>query len=161
MAESSMADESKSKKKKMFSDGNVSILCTMIKSFEKRNIAAQMDALIKQGGITKEQWNKKYAFSISCLGSSPIVYTLDNDLEDFIALADYGISLEYPFRDDDDNVTTLKDYVLNKFKTLPADKRSKWKKIYKILHNKGAKGCADMPEIKCTATYEWAKPLKK
>ena len=153
IAESSMAYDASSKKKRMFSVEHVSVLCSMIKSFDKRDITGQMDILIKEGGITKEQWNTKYAFEVNCMGSYPIVFTLENELEDFIALADYGVSLNHPFKDDDRNVTTLKDYVLHKFKTLPVNKRSKWKKIYKILHRKGAKDCSEQPELKCTATY--------
>lgn len=148
-----LAEDSSRGKERMFSRGNVSLLCDLIKSSEKQSLAYQMDVLVKEGGITKEQWNTKYAFEVTCLGSYPIVFTLGNELEDFIALADYGVSLDHPFRDDDDNVTTLKDYVLHKFKTLPVNKRSKWKKIYKILHRKGAKGCSEQPELKCTATY--------
>lgn len=147
MAENSMAE------KRLFSDGNISILCGMIKSFDKENITDQMDVLIKQGDITKEQWNTKYAFKINCLGSYPIVYSLSHGLEDFMAIADYGVSLNHPFKDDDDNVTTLKDYVRHKIKTTKGSEKTKFVRIFKYIRKNGGKGCKQMPELKCTATY--------
>ena len=153
MSQSSIASDSTSKKKRMFSEGNISILCGMIKSFDKENIAKQMDKLIKQGGITKEQWNNKYAFTVNCLGNYPIVYAVKHDLEDFITLAEYGVSLNHPFRDDDQNVTTLKDYLRDKIKTTKGSQKLKFVKMFKYLRKNGGKGCKQMPELKCTATY--------
>ena len=117
MSQSSIASDSTSKKKRMFSEENIVTLCIRIKNFKTTDLVGAMDDLIKEAGITKEQWNNKYAFTVNCLGNYPIVYAVKHDLEDFITLAEYGISLEYPFRDDDQNVTTLKDYVLDKYKT--------------------------------------------
>ena len=145
--------EEVSAEKRIFSQGNISIFCAMIKSLDKEDIAGQMDVLIKQGGITKEQWNTKYAFSVNCLGAFPIVYALSKDLEKFKVLADYGVSLDYPFKDDERNITTLKDYVRHKIKIVDSSDKSKFKRIYKILRDKGAKGCKQQPELKCTATY--------
>ena len=48
-------------------------------------------------------------------------FSLPKDFEDFKAFADYGVSLEHPFSDDDNNVTTLRDYVLHKFKIRKKD----------------------------------------
>lgn len=73
--------------------------------------------------------------------------------KDFKALADYGVNLNYPFEDDDDNISTVNDYVLHKIKTSKGSYKVKFKKIFKILRQKKAKSCNDQPELKCTATY--------
>ena len=138
---------------RMFSKTDVQNLCSTIKGVKHHNIANRMERLIKKAGITKEQWNKHYAFEVTCLGNSPLFYSLGHELEDLRALAEYGVDLNHSILDSDGNISTVKDYIRYKVKTVGSDQRSKYKRMYKIIRDKGAKGCKEQRNLKCTATY--------
>ena len=160
-AESSLAYDSFSNKKRMFSDSDTINLCETMKVKGSNRHARYMDILIEKSGITKEQWNKHYAFTVYCTGNMPLFYALKWQLEDFKNLADYGVDLNHFIEDEDGDVSTVKDYVKYKFRSVPKNERSKWRKIYKVIKSKGAKGCKEQPELKCTAPYiNWVPPSK-
>jgi len=115
-----------------------------------------MDVLVNKAGITKQKWNTRYVFKIDCSGTSPLFYSLQAPAKTFKALADYGIDLNHPIIDEDGNVSTVKDYVRYKARTL-----IKYKNIYEIIKAKKAKGCNDLPDIKCTAAYPYATKMVK
>ena len=148
-------------KERMFAHMDVQEFCSEIKGRYPDNLAMHMDGLIKKAGITKEQWNKKYAFKVYCLGATPLSYSLTKDVEDFRELADYGVDLNHPFVDEDGNISTVKDYALHKRKTTKSSIRAKWMRILKIIKKKKAKSCNEQPDLHCTATYPLYKPKRK
>ncbi len=141
------------KKKRMFSRNDVLNLCETMKVDNSQRHGKYMDILIKNAGITKEQWNKHYFFKVKCVGSTPLYYALRWDLDDFVQLANYGIDLNHAFKDDDGNISTVKDYIRYKYKIAHPTRRKKWRKIYTILKEKGAKSCKELPSLNCTSTY--------
>ena len=143
----------KLKKKRLFSRNDILNLCETMKVKKSKRHAKYMDILIKNAGITKEQWNKKYFFEISCVGGTPLYYALRWQFEDFKLLADYGIDLNHAFKDDLGDISTVMDYVKYKYKNAKKGRRVKWRKVYNVLRAKGAKDCKQQPELKCTAIY--------
>ena len=137
-----------------FSNEDTQNLCAAIKSGTVKEIPLFMDTLINKAGISKEQWNSNYVFKLSCAEVTPLFYSLQFPAKSFKALADYGIDLNHPIIDDQGNVSTIKDYVRFKAKTL-----IKYKNIYEIIKKKKAKGCNDLPKIKCTASYPYAAKM--
>lgn len=139
-----------------FSNGEIQNLCTAIKSGAVKDIPLIMDLLINKAGISKEQWNTNYVFKVRCSEVTPLFYSLQFPAKTFKTLADYGVDLNHPIIDDQGNVSTVKDYVRFKAKTL-----IKYKNIYEIIKKKKAKGCNDLPDIKCTASYPYAAKMLK
>lgn len=142
--------------KNKFSDIDVQNLCSAIKSELVKDIPRHMDTLINKAGISKEQWNTKYVYKVDCSGVSPLFYSLQHSAKTFKAFVDYGIDLNHPIIDDKGNVSTVKDYVRYKAKTLV-----KYIHIYEIIKKKKAKGCNDLPELNCTANYPYATKMGK
>lgn len=139
-----------------FSNNDIQNLCAAIKSGAVKEIPLYMDILIKKAGVSKEKWNTDYIFKVGCSGVSPLFYSLQYPAKTFKALADYGVDLNHPITDDQGNVSTIKDYVRFKAKTL-----IKYKNIYEIIKKKKVKGCNDLPDINCTASYPYAKKMVK
>ena len=139
--------------KRMFARGDIINLCESMRMKKSDDLVELMEVLIEKADITKEQWNKYYAFKVYCTGDTPLFYSLRWELEDFQTLADYGVDLNHPIKDYDGKISTVKDYVVYKFKTVPKKERSKWRKISRVIKTKGAKNCAEQPELECTAKY--------
>jgi len=127
-------------------------LCGSIKGRSgKEVIHERMDIVRKEAGVTKEDWNKHYAFKVYCSGAVLLHYALTSDLEDFQALTEYGIDLNHFFKDGSEKITTTKDLAIQKYKdqSLSGRERVKWKKVIRYVRKHKIKGCKDMPLIPC------------
>ena len=141
----------------MFSYARVETYCSYIRSNDLpiSETVTRIHKLFleaKSHGSTKKQFTQKYFFNIGCNSQSAISYSADNDLDDVIALTEYGINLNKPYKTYFGKTITLKDYVLYKFKNTGGGDRTKFRRIYKYLVKMKIKNCAEQPELTCTAT---------
>jgi len=131
-------------------------LCAAIKGKRgKEVIHEKIDAVRNMAGVSKEDWNKHYAFKVTCSGAVLLTYALTSQFEDFQALVDYGIDLNHYIKVGSKDITTTKDLADHKYsdRSLPRKERMKWGKILKYARKHKLKDCKEQPELKCTATY--------
>jgi len=136
-----------------FSRGNIVSLCGVIKTDQIKLIHEKMDNLIKEGGVTKESFNKHYVFTIACTKRVPLHYAANKGYEQFLKFAEYGVDLEHSFKDLDDHITTLKDHAKYKAQTTKGNERLEWRKIFFYLKKNKVKGCQEQPQLNCSPKY--------
>jgi len=136
-----------------FSMNNISGLCSVINGRHLDQIYNKMDNLIKEGDITKEEFNNHYIFKISCTGRAPLQFASSKGYEYFLKFAEYGVDLKHSFKDIDDHITTIKDYAKYQYKHTKGQEKSNWRRIYVYLRKNKIKGCKEQPQLNCSPKY--------